>query len=175
MRLDIGCGPNKRENFTGVDVAKFDGVDVVCAVGREPLPFADGSVEEVHASHFMEHLEANERMFFANDLYRVLKPGGKATIIVPHWNSNRAYGDMTHKWPPVSEMFFYYLKREWREANAPHCDKKHNPEGMDCDFDATWGYSVNGALLSRNPEFQQFAMTWYKEAVQDIHATLTRR
>lgn len=175
MRLDIGCGPNKRENFTGVDVAKFDGVDVVCAVGREPLPFADGSVEEVHASHFMEHLEANERMFFANDLYRVLKPGSKATIIVPHWNSNRAYGDMTHKWPPVSEMFFYYLKRDWREANAPHCDKKFNPEGMDCDFDATWGYSVNGALLSRNPEFQQFAMAWYKEAVQDIHATLTRR
>jgi SAM-dependent methyltransferase len=175
MRIDIGCGPNKKEGFIGVDVAKFPGVDEVCQVGVNPLPFADGSVEEVHASHFMEHLRAHERMFFANDLYRVMKPGAKATIIVPHWNSNRAYGDMTHQWPPVSEMFFYYLKREWREANAPHTDKKFNPEGMDCDFDATWGYSVHGALLSRNIEFQQFAMTWYKEAVQDIHATLTRR
>lgn len=175
MRIDIGCGPNKKEGFQGVDQYAFPGVDHVVQLGKAPLPFDAESVEEVHAAHFVEHLTAVERCYLFNDLFRVMKPGAKMTMIVPHWGSSRAYGDPTHQWPPIGEMWFYYLKREWRDTQAPHTDKKNWPEGYDCDFEATWGYSMHPAFNTRNAEYQQFAMSYYREGVQDIHATLTRK
>ena len=33
----------------------------------------------------------------SNELHRILLPKGKCLLIVPHWASCRAYGDMTHK------------------------------------------------------------------------------
>lgn len=179
IRLDLGCGKNKKEGFLGVDRRKFDGVDVVHDLSAPHWPWKDGSVEEVHCSHFLEHLDHNaqrpERVTFMNELYRVLRVGGKATIITPHWASNRAYGDFTHADKPVSEMFFYYLNREWRKANAPDNDKEWNPDGYDCDFEATWGYSMHPNLHGRNQEYQTHALTFWKEAAQDMIATLVKR
>jgi hypothetical protein len=174
VKIDIGCGPNKKEGFVGVDQYPFPGVDHVVQIGKAPLPFEAESVDEVHASHFVEHLTAAERCYLMNDLFRVMKPGAKMSMIVPHWGSNRAYGDPTHQWPPIGEMWFYYLKREWRMAQAPHTDKSNWPEGYDCDFEATWGYTMHPSLHTRNAEYQQFAMNFYKEGAQDIVATLTR-
>lgn len=174
MRLDLGCGKNKKEGFEGVDSIAFEGVDHVVDLTHYPWPWEDGSVEEVHCSHVIEHLPARERIAFANELFRILAPNGKATIIAPHWASCRAYGDMTHCWPPVSEFWFYYLSKSWRAQNCPHDDIEFNPNGYSCDFQATWGYGINPALHTRNQEFQQHAMTWFKEAVTDIHATLTK-
>lgn len=174
MKLDIGCGKRKREGFTGVDQYPMEGVDVVLNVGNDPWPWEDGSVEEIHASHFLEHLTAAQRVHFVNEAFRVMKEGAKATIITPHWASNRAYGDFTHQWPPVAEMWYYYLKREWRAVNAPHTDKEWNPQGYDCNFDATWGYSFLPDLGARHPDHVQFALQNYKEAAQDLHATLTK-
>ena len=34
--------------------------------------------------------------------------------------------------------------------------------------------TMNPQLLTKNSEYQQFAMAWYKEAIYDIHATLTK-
>ena len=175
MKLDIGCGKNKKEGFVGVDQYAMEGVDHVVKIGKEAFPFDTDSVDEAHSSHFIEHLNAVERVHFYNELYRVLKLGAKATIIVPHWNSNRAYGDPTHQWPPVSEMSFYYLSKEWRKTQAPHTDKQWNPEGYDCDFEAVWGNGMHPALMTRNQEYQQFAMQWYKEAIMDLHITLTKK
>jgi len=175
MKIDLGAGPNKKEGFIGVDSIAFPGVDVVMNMGKDKWPWDDGSVDEAHSSHALEHLTAVERCHFANELHRVLKPGAKATIIVPHWASNRAYGDPTHQWPPVSEMWFYYLSRDWRKANAPHTDAENWPAGFACDFDATWGYGMHQALTVRNQEYQQHALNWFKEAAQDTHATLTKK
>ena len=169
MKLDFGCGKNKREGFEGVDSRPFEGVDHVVDLTTTPWPWENESVDEAHASHFVEHLTATQRIDFVNELYRVLKPGASCSVIVPHWASCRAYGDLTHQWPPVSEFWFYYLSKEWRDSQAPHNDK------YTCDFTATWGYSMRPDLLVRNQEHQQFAVGNYKEAVQDIVATLTKK
>lgn len=173
-KLDIGCGKNKKEGFTGIDQYEMVGVDHVIDLRTTPWPIASDSVEEINCSHFVEHLTATERVAFFNELYRIMKPGAKAAIITPHWASNRAYGDPTHHWPPVSEMSFYYLSREWRESQAPHTDKKWNPQGYDCNFVATWGYSMHPEVQQRSQDYQQMAMNFFKEACQDIYATLTK-
>lgn len=173
VKLDFGCGPNPREGFEGVDQYSFDGKVTHVMDITKPWPWADNSVAEAHASHFVEHLTAIQRCHFYNELYRVLVPNGTCQIIVPHWASNRAYGDPTHLWPPISEMAFYYLKKEWRQTQAPHTDVKYLKWGYACDFDATWGYSLRADLGVRNQEYQQFAMANYKECLQDTIATVT--
>jgi SAM-dependent methyltransferase len=176
MKIDLGCGPNPKEGFTGVDTIKFNDNIVVCNLGEERWPFEDGSIEEAHASHMIEHLTQEQRVHFCNELARVLQKGGKCTIIAPHWGAARAYGDPTHKWPAISEWFFLYLNQEWRLANAPHADIKWNPKGYACDFDWSYGYSFHqAATVGRNQEFIQFAVQFYKEACQDIVATITKR
>lgn len=177
MKIDLGCGKNKKEGFIGVDQYPMEGVDVVLNIGGDPWPWEDNSVEEAHSSHFLEHLtnlnDKWERTHFFNELYRVLKPGAKCSIIIPHWASTRYYGDPTHK-EPFSEMGFYYLSKEWRMANAPHTDVEVNPHGYFCDFHAMWGNGMHAAIVQRSADFQQFAMAWFKEAIQDLHATLTK-
>ena len=193
IKLDLGCGKSRQPGFLGVDRRKFEGVDFVtdltsktwffdvnvggiCTKEEEGWKLPDSSVTEVHCSHFLEHLNHNQedpaRVRFMNELYRVLIPGGKATIITPHWASNRAYGDFTHADKPVSEMFYYYLSKEWRKTNAPDNDIEWNEQGYTCDFDATWGYSMHDMIKVKHQEAQSFAMTFYKEAVQDMYSTI---
>lgn len=170
LKIDLGCGKSKQAGYVGVDKIAFDGVDIIVDLAKEKWPWEDGSVDQVYSSHFVEHLEANERAHFVNELYRVLKMKAQANIIVPHWASCRAYGDLTHKWPPVSEFWFYYLSKMWREQNAPHNNELYN-----CDFEVTWGYGMVPELAGRNEEYKAYAMKNYKEAVTDIIATFVKK
>lgn len=175
IKIDIGCGTNKKEDFVGLDKIEFPGVDHCLDIGCERWPFKNESVEEAYTSHFVEHLGSRERVYFCNELYRVLKPKAKCTLVVPHWSTCRAYGDPTHQWPPIGEFWFYYLDQKWRDENAPHTDGKNLDWGFTCDFDVTWGYGMNPVIMPRNQEFQQFALNHYRESVYDIHATLIKK
>jgi Methyltransferase domain len=174
-KLDIGCGSNKKAGFYGIDSIAFDGVDKVVDITVDPWPFASDTVEEFHSSHVIEHLTWPQRITFFNELYRILKPGGKGQLILPHWASMRYYGDPTHQ-APMSEFAFYYLSRKWRldEKNAPHTDIKHNPNGYNCNFEVVWGHSLHQALNGRNQEYVTHALTFFKEAAQDIIANMTK-
>jgi len=175
IKLDVGCGPNKKgPEWTGIDFIKFPGVDVVADL-KLKWPFKDESVEEIHCSHCIEHFTAIERCHVYNEMWRILQKGCKATVIAPAWSSGRAYGDPTHQWPPVSSFSYYYLLRSWRDANAPHSDAKHWAPGYKCDFDVTWGFSLHPSIVPRNQEYQQFALNFYTEAAQDLIATFVKR
>jgi SAM-dependent methyltransferase len=174
LKLDLGCGINKRAGFIGVDRRQFEGVDQVANL-LGAWPWADESVEEINMSHVLEHFTGHERVRIFNEMHRVLVKGGKATITTPHWCSNRAYGDFTHMWPPVSEMLYFYVSRDWRLKNAPDNDITWNPEGYTCDFEATWGYSLHPDLLTKSQDRVGFSVTFYKEACQDLTATLTKK
>lgn len=187
LKLDLGCGKNKREGFLGVDALHFKGVDRLCDLRKTPWALADyaldddgtpfigdyrkledESVEEVHCSHFLEHLTQDERVAFFNELHRVLIKGGKASIITPHWLSERAYGDPTHKMPPVTFFSYFYVNKGWRGQNAPHT-------GYTCDFDCTGGNTIGAPWNARNQETQGFAQTHYANVAQDLHVTVTKK
>lgn len=202
LRLDLGCGKAKADGFIGIDRRKFEGVDGVTDLtqkhwifdqpelggiklqpvnldGNAGFMLPNDSVREVRCSHFLEHLEHNqrhpERVRFVNELWRVLVPGGTATIITPHWASAMAYGDFTHADKPVSEFFYYYLNKAWREANAPDNDIEFNPDGYSCDFDPEWGHSLHPDLTKLSEEEKRYALLWNKEAALELIAKLTAR
>jgi hypothetical protein len=175
IKLDLCCGIHKKEGFIGVDIKKFKGVDQIADL-LKPWPWKDASVAEIYMSNGLEHFTGEERPHLFNEMYRVMQQGAKATIITPLWSSNRAYGDFTHKWPPVSEMLYFYLSKTWRMENAPDNDFEWNPLGYKCDFEATWGYGgIHAQFANRNDETKMFALSFYKEAAGDMIATLVKK
>ena len=171
MKLDLGCGENCREGFEGVDLyapsAKHQ-VDLF----KFPYPWEDNSVEEINCSHFVEHIPADLRWPFFEEAYRILQPEGKMYVAVPNWKSERSYGDMTHLWPPVTAMAFWYLNKGWRDANK----LTYGPYALKCDFDFQAGASgISPQFAQRSHETQVFASTFYCESYQDMWAVLTKR
>lgn len=169
IKLDIGCGKNKAgPEWIGIDILKFDGVDKVMDVRKTPWPWKAGTVDEIHTSHFVEHLTGAERIPFFNEAARVLKPGGVMRVICPNWSHDCAYGDPTHQWPPISAWFALYLNKAWRDGNAPHV-------GFTCDFDHVPSCNIDPWLLSRNDEFKANAVSHYINSMRDFVVTMTKR
>ena len=79
IRLNIGSGPKKREGWVNVDISKKYKPEVVASVLK--LPFKSSSVDEIFTQHMLEHIQDFEAAM--REMHRVLKPGGKLTIIVP--------------------------------------------------------------------------------------------
>jgi hypothetical protein len=171
IKLDLGCGRNKLPGYVGVDLYSPD-ADVKHDLFKFPFPFASDSITEIHASHFIEHIPHQLRWPFFEECYRILKMDGTMRIFVPSWKSERAYGDMTHQWPPVTAMAFYYLNKGWREANK----LTYGQYALKCNFDHAAGpTAISAGFAQRSHETQVFACTHYLEAYQDMWVTLTKK
>lgn len=108
--LLLGCGRthDKRlgpggewQDLTTLDINSDHNPDVVWDMEVLPLPFADDSMDEIHAYEVLEHTGAlgDWKFFFDQfaDFWRILKPSGIFYATVPHWNSMWAFGDPSHK------------------------------------------------------------------------------
>lgn len=49
----------------------------------KPLPFADGTVDAVYSSHFLEHIYLKEAEAILRECHRVLRPGGVLRLALP--------------------------------------------------------------------------------------------
>lgn len=171
--LDLACGDSKREGYYGIDKYATASTDYTFDLldTSKSWPIADGVVDDIVCNHFFEHIPGLDRPRFMEELYRVLKPGAKAQIVVPYWTSMRSVQDFTHAWPPVAESSFLYFNKQWREANR----LTHGLYDVKCDFDYTYGYALDADVTTRNQEYQYAAIKHYTNAVNDLFVTLTKR
>lgn len=73
--LNLGCGDSKLQGHDNLDIKT--GTDI------RKLDYHDFSVDEVYASHVLEHFGAEETHQVLKEWVRVLKPGGIIRIAVP--------------------------------------------------------------------------------------------
>lgn len=169
FNLDLACGDNKKAGYVGIDVCKTASTDHVFDLLQFPWPIDSGAVDELHCSHFFEHVPGKQRPAFMDECWRVLKPGAKMVVICPHWSSMRSIQDYTHEWPPVAETSFLYFNKGWRDAN------KLSHYAATCDFDFSYGFLMDHDVALRNQEYQLNAQKHMNNAVLDVHVTLTKR
>lgn len=165
LRLDLGSGPHPRKGFRGVDLhCGPERVDLSVF----PWPWADGSVDEVWSSHFVEHLTSLQWIGFVDELHRILKPGGRAVIVHPALKSARSWQDPTHLDHIPAERW-QYVSREWRAFN----DLDHPPYPT-CDFAYEVAASFAPGWEHRTPEacFAAASLSW--DVVLDLQVTLTK-
>lgn len=88
-KLNIGSG--QRRFDTGHGWINVDCVsrppdqvpDLICDVGKEPLPYPDNSMDVAVLHHMYEHLHLGEGHGLIREVYRTLKPGGSLIVTVP--------------------------------------------------------------------------------------------
>jgi predicted SAM-dependent methyltransferase len=136
MKLDIACGTHKQgPDWTGMDIQKIPGVDIVHDVNVHPWPLDDECVEQAVAWHIIEHIPPVAIMpsemgtwfpfiEFMNECWRVLKPGAEIDIECPHGASDGYRHDPTHcnqvtevTWEYFDyryERYLIYRPRPWR-------------------------------------------------------------
>lgn len=190
VKLDFACGNNIREGFEGVDfyapLAQYK-IDLF----KFPFPWEDNSVDEIHCSHFVEHLPARDvelrdlrpsihgaadtkfigqdfLFAFFDECWRVLKPGATMLVIVPSGRSDRAYQDPTHRRFIVAETFGYLNKDAREQMGLGHYNVR-------CNFAASINPTVDKALELRHPEVQAKKFKEAYNVVHDWHATLIVR
>ena len=93
-RLNVGCGHDVRDGWVNLDIAALPGVDVVHDLDVVPLPFEDGAFGEIECKDVLEHVDLVPVM---RELHRILMPGGRLRVAVPHFTSNNFYIDPTHR------------------------------------------------------------------------------
>ena len=113
MRLNLGCGFNKREGFVNVDIGDHCAPDVVHDLEQTPWPWEESSVDEIHMSHVLEHLGATTEAYFAvlRELHRVCRHDARITIIVPHPRHDDFLHDATHVRAVTAEGLSMFSRR----------------------------------------------------------------
>jgi SAM-dependent methyltransferase len=106
-KLNLGCGWDIKEDCINLDCAALPGVDVVHDLTQLPLPFENETFVEVRCDNVLEHLEYPELVV---DLHRILKPGGRLMIVVPHFTARQNFMDPTHKKMFSWKTFEFFVK-----------------------------------------------------------------
>ncbi|MCD4486159.1 methyltransferase domain-containing protein [Chromobacterium vaccinii] len=117
LKLNLGCGHDKRPGFINVDSQAACQPDQVVDLERFPWPWADASVDEIVMSHVLEHLGADTDTYLGiiKELYRVCAPDARVAITVPHPRSDNYLADPTHVRPITAmglQMFNQELNRQ---------------------------------------------------------------
>jgi SAM-dependent methyltransferase len=134
-----------------------------------PYDIPDNSVDEALSAYLMCRMDGFERARFMDEMYRILKPEAKLTVIVPYWSSARAIQDFTFKWPPMCEQSFLYFNKDWRTA------QKIDNYLVKCDFDFGYGYTFDPDTAGRGDDTRPFWVKHYLNSVNDVQVVLTKK
>jgi len=83
--LNVGCGTDYKKGWINIDNNSDNNIEKLDLKWdlRNPLPFADNSVDFIFNEHFIEHLTVEEGQAAIKDFTRILKPGGVLRIAMP--------------------------------------------------------------------------------------------
>lgn len=173
--IDLGCGNNLQNGFTGVDITKKGTqADIEQNLLKFPYPFKDGTIEKIFCSHFIEHIphiDSYDDYFyhFFDEIYRILKIGGEATFVAPYYTSMRAIQDPTHH-RSIGEATFLYVQKAWRKMNK----LEHYP--IKCDFDVVgMNHAISEEFNGRAQEAVQYQAMHSWNVINDIIVTLRKK
>jgi len=82
MKLNLGCNTRIKEGYLNVDRDFYPGVNYQCDVS-DLSSFKDESIEEIYASHILEHFSHTRTADVLKEWRRVLQTGGILKLAVP--------------------------------------------------------------------------------------------
>jgi len=82
MRLNLGCGNDKRKGYINIDIRAEVNPDLLHDLTQK-LPYPDNSIDEIIAKDVVEHFSHHQVELILKDWYRVLKPNGNIYIQTP--------------------------------------------------------------------------------------------
>lgn len=114
---NLGCGGTNPPEMYGIDIQDMPGVDLVADL-NQGIPLPDNSFDAVLAIDFLEHIDQKKCIQLMEEIYRILKPGGRLIFEVPSTDGNNmgAFQDPTHNSWWCEKKFWYFLDDEYGKA-----------------------------------------------------------
>jgi SAM-dependent methyltransferase len=105
-KLNLGCGAFKLPGYVNVDHLPIFNPDVVLDLNDyaayQKLP--QNHFREIRCEHVMEHLDKPFRVM--QELHRLLRPGGKLIIKVPHFSRGFTHAEHAHGFDVSFPLYF---------------------------------------------------------------------
>ena len=96
LKLNIGCGSNKIDDYVNIDSERNCKPDIELNVIKEQLPYTGGVISEILFFHCIEHIEKRLHRKVLCEFNRVLKLDGKLYISYPNfWECAQRWHDNT--------------------------------------------------------------------------------
>jgi hypothetical protein len=123
LKLNLGCCDAHMEGFCNVD--RVPPADVITDLEKD-WPWLEDTVDEIVANDVFEHLP--DKIHTMNEAWRVLKPGGILSIVVPTTDGRGAFQDPTHCsfWTPHDLLYY--------TAGSPERERFGNAYGISARF-----------------------------------------
>ncbi len=106
-KLNIGSGQRRFEGhgWINIDCVSRPGQvpDLICDVGKEPLPYPDNSVEIVVLHQVYEHFGLGEGHALIRECRRVLETGGRLIVTVPDMDA------LAKRWREGEISYYIYM------------------------------------------------------------------
>lgn len=107
MKLNLGCGLDKRREYLNCDKSKLVNPDRVIDLEKK-LPFKNDSVDEILANHVLEHIVNFIPLMY--ELIRICKSGAIIKVKTPFYSAWGQFNDPTHVRFFSPKTFDYFNK-----------------------------------------------------------------
>lgn len=121
LRLNLGSGYRPLRGYVNIDNRAECRPDVVCDVA-EGLPYAAGTVDEIVANDFLEHIPIGKTVGVVEEIHRVLKKGGIFRSLTPSTDGRGAFQDPTHVSFWNRNSWLYYTDKLHRDLYGIKAD-----------------------------------------------------
>ena len=171
MKLNLGCGFDKREGWLNVDNFPECAPDRMLDIESVPWNLPTDGFDHVLMKHVLEHVGADFAVFAGvmRELHRVTAPDGIVEIHVPHVRHDTFWSDPTHVrafTPLTFRMMSKRQNREWIAARANYTmlalvmDVDFEVESVVQSYDRAWWQKVERGELSREALRAEADRSW---------------
>jgi predicted SAM-dependent methyltransferase len=171
MKLNLGCGFDKRDGWLNVDGFAGCGPDLLMDIETTPWPLETSAFEHVLLKHVLEHVGSAFDDFAAvmRELWRVTAPGGRVEIHVPHVRHDTFWSDPTHVRAFTPLTFVMMSKRQnqaWIAARANYTmlalvmDVDFEVESVVQVYDPKWQARLQSGEITQEALREKAAESW---------------
>lgn len=183
-KVNLACGADVRSDHLNVDARPGPGIDRVFDLEKHPWPLPDAAFDEALASHILEHVR--DPFGFMADAARILRPGGRLVVYVPHWkNPVATWGNFDHKRAIHPHAFQAFLPAGRNSADLLQQESSGRFASLTWglgDRKERWGESrfLPGFLRIGKSRLGVFTHLWYRLRirrflqVEEVKVVLTR-
>jgi SAM-dependent methyltransferase len=103
-KLNLGSGGSKKEGYVNIDWNNVVKPDIMHDLNKFPYPIKDNEFDLIEARHVLEHLDKPFEVM--KEIHRILKPGGKLIIQVPHFSRGFTHAEHSHGFDVTFPLYF---------------------------------------------------------------------